>query len=197
MNPFDKPFNTWTIEDFQDALKITQANQNKPTTIQIGPTSLNVTAHFSKSIGLPIPPTIDIVELERDEPIVEKQPKIKDTKYTRMKAFHKELQAFISTLQGKNGKLDVKTIKLAINKLPRTHSVHTTYRAYLEKCRWKQRQHYLEKWGTTGCFWELTDYDRLSKHMKYMNGYYYEFAYKARLGYLGAQVSVYKNYIKC
>ena len=149
-NPFNKPFNTWTIDDFQDALKITA---NKPTTIQVGPTSLNVTAHF----------TNDIVELERGEPIVteivkaeSKQPKSKDTKHTRMKAFHAELQAFINTLPGKNGRLDVKTIKRAIDRLPRTHSLHTTYRAYLEKCNWNSRQRQLERWDTTRRFWDLT-----------------------------------------
>lgn len=186
-NPFNKPFNTWTIEDFQDALKITATKQNE---------SKQVVANMSQSfIGLPIPPTVDIVELERGEPIIEKQSKIKDNKYTRMKAFHKELQVFINTLQGKNGRLDVKTIKRAIDRLPRTHSIHTTYKAYLEKCRWKQRQHQLEKWGTTGRFWDLTDYDRISKHMKYMAGYTQEFSHKARHGCGGTRVNVYKKYI--
>lgn len=189
-NPFNKPFNTWTIDDFQDALKITA---NKPTTIQVGPTSLNVTAHF----------TNDIVELERGEPIVAcvvnteckqpEKPKVKqpkDNKHTRMKAFHKELQAFINTLQGKNGRLDVKTIKRAIDKLPRTHSIHTTYRAYLEKCNWNSRQRQLERWGTTRHFWDLTDYNRISNHLKYMNKYYTERAYKTKRGH-----NVYRNYI--
>jgi hypothetical protein len=178
-NPFNKPFNEWTIDDFQNALKITANKQAE--TIQIGPTSLNVTAHFSN----------DIVELERGETL----PKPKDTKYTRMKAFHKELQAFINTLQGKNGRLDVKTIKRAIDRLPRTHAVHTTYRAYLEKCRWKQRQQQLEKWGTIGSFWDLTDYNRISNHLKYMKGYYTELSHKARLACYGGIVSVYKRYI--
>lgn len=193
-NPFNKPFNTWTIDDFQDALKITA---NKPTTIQVGPTSLNVTAHF----------TNDIVELERGEPIVAcvvnteckqqeqpKQPKSKDNKHTRMKVFHAELQAFINTLPGKNGKLDVKTIKRAIDRLPRTHSVHTTYRAYVEKCNWHSRQKRLEFWGTTGRFWDLTDYDRISNHLKYMNRHYTELAYTKKRSW-GGPIKVYKNYI--
>jgi hypothetical protein len=182
-NPFNKPFNTWTIDDFQDALKITWAKQDA--------SKATLTPTFMA------PPTIDVVELERDEPIVTevvkvepKLPKSKDTKHTRMKAFHKELQAFISTLQGKNGKLDVKTIKRAIDRLPRTHSVHTTYRAYLEKCNWNRRQRSLEKWGTTGRFWDLTDYDRISKHLKYMSRHYTECAYKTKRGH-----RVYKNYI--
>ena len=107
-----------------------------------------------------------------------------------MKAFHKELQAFINTLQGKNGRLDVRTIKRAINKLPRTHSVHTTYRAYLEKCNWKFRQRQLEKWGTTGRFWDLTDYDRISKHLTYMNRYYSELSHVTKHRH-----KVYKKYI--
>ena len=193
-NPFNKPFNTWTIDDFQDALKITA---NKPTTIQVGPTSLNVTAHF----------TNDIVELERGEPIVAcvvnteckqqeqpKQPKSKDNKHTRMKAFHAELQTFINTLQGKNGRLDVKTIKRAIDRLPRTHSVHTTYRAYVEKCNWHSRQKRLEFWNTTGRFWDLTDYDRLSNHLKYMNRHYTELAYTKKRSW-GGPIKVYRNYI--
>jgi hypothetical protein len=182
-NPFNKPFNTWTIDDFQDALKITWAKQDA-----------------SKATLIPTfmaPPTIDVVELERSEPIVAevvkaepKQSKVKDTKHTRMKAFHKELQTFISTLQGKNGKLDVKTIKRAIDRLPRTHSVHTTYRAYLEKCNWNRRQRSLEKWGSMGRFWDLTDYNRISNHLKYMSRHYTECAYKTKRGH-----KVYKNYI--
>lgn len=170
-NPFNKPFNTWTIDDFQDALKITWAKQDasKTTTTPI-------------FIGLPIPPTIDVAE--------PKQSEVKDTKHTRMKVFHKELQAFISTLQSRNGKLDVKTIKRAIDRLPRTHSVHTTYRAYLEKCNWNRRQRSLEKWGSMGRFWDLTDYNRISNHLKYMSRHYTECAYKTKRGH-----RVYKNYI--
>jgi hypothetical protein len=189
-NPFNKPFNTWTIDDFQDALKITWAKQDA--------SKATLTPTFMA------PPTIDVVELERDEPIVTevvkvepKLPKSKDTKHTRMKAFHKELQAFISTLQGKNGKLDVKTIKRAIDRLPRTHSVHTTYRAYLEKCNWNRRQRSLEKWGTTGRFWDLTNYERISNHLKHMKGFTREFSHKAKHGWMGGRVSVYKNYIIC
>jgi len=183
-NPFNKPFNTWTIDDFQDALKITWAKQD----------ASKATPVF---IGLPIPPTIDVVELERGEPIVTevvkaepKQPKSKDTKHTRMKAFHAELQTFINTLQGKNGRLDVKTIKRAIDRLPRTHSLHTTYRAYLEKCNWNYRQRNLKKWGSAGRFRDLTEFNRLSNHLKYMNRHYTERAYKTKRGH-----NVYKNYI--
>jgi hypothetical protein len=189
-NPFNKPFNTWTIDDFQDALKITWAKQDAS---KATPTPV--------FIGLPIPPTIDVVELERGEPIVTevikaepKQPKSKDTKHTRMKAFHAELQAFINTLQGKNGRLDVKTIKRAIDRLPRTHSLHTTYRAYLEKCNWNSRQRQLERWGTTRRFWDLTDYNRISNHLKYMNRHYTELAYTKKRSW-GGPVKVYKNYI--
>jgi len=200
MNPFDKPFNTWTIEDFQNALKITATKQ----TIQVEPTLLNVTTHF----------TDDLVVLERGELIFNipkqdvivtvpkvkrtKQPKDitpKDTKHTRMKVFHNELQTFINTLPGKDGKLDVKTIKRAIDKLPRTHLVHTTYRAYLEKCSWKQRQRQLEKWGTTRGFWDLTDYDRIAHHIKYMKGYYNEYFYTKKRSW-GGPLKIYKNYIK-
>ena len=193
-NPFNKPFNTWTIDDFQDALKITWAKQD----------ASKATPTF---IGLPIPPTIDVVELERGEPIVAcvvnteckqqeqpKQPKSKDNKHTRMKAFHAELQVFINTLPSKNGRLDVKTIKRAIDKLPRTHSVHTTYRAYVEKCNWHSRQKRLEFWNTTGRFWDLTDYDRISNHLKYMNRHYTELAYTKKRSW-GGPVKVYKNYI--
>ena len=187
-NPFNKPFNTWTIDDFQDALKITWAKQD----------TSKVTPMF---IGLHIPPTIDVVELERGEPIVtevvkikSKQPKSKDNKYTRMKAFHAELQAFINTLQSKNGRLDVKTIKKAINNLSKLHPVHTTYRAYLEKCNWGRRQRIFEKWGSMGRFWDLTDYNRISNHLKYMKRYYTEYAYTKKRSW-GGPVAVYRNYI--
>lgn len=200
MNPFDKPFNTWTIEDFQNALKITATKQ----TIQVEPTLLNVTTHF----------TDDLVVLERGEstfnipkqdvivtvPKVKriKQPKDitpKDTKYTRMKVFHNELQTFINTLPGKDGKLDVKTIKRAIDKLPQTHPIHVTYRSFLEKCNWNWRQAKLKKWGSVGSFRDLTEFDRIANHMKYMKGYYYEYFYSQKR-ITGGTFKVYKNYIK-
>lgn len=59
-NPFDKSFNSWTIEDFQDALKFTWAKE-KEKEIQVSSISLDVTSHF----------TNDIVELERGELINE------------------------------------------------------------------------------------------------------------------------------
>ena len=189
-NPFDKPFNTWTIDDFQEALKITCTKQN-----------------ISKTTLIPTfmaPPTIDVVELERGKPTVTKvvktkpkQSETKDTKHTRMKVFHKELQEFISTLQSRNNKLDVKTIKHALDRLPRTHSVHTTYRAYLEKCNWDSRQRQLNKWGSMGRFWDLTDYNRISNHLKYLKGFTREFSHKAKHGWMGGRVNVYKNYIIC
>jgi len=176
-NPFNKPFNEWTIDDFQNALKITWNKQVEIVQIR------NVTPHFSK----------DVVELERGETL----PKPKDNKHTRMKAFHKELQAFIDTIthKSKKGALDVKTIKKELSKLSDSHPVNTTYKAYLEKCRGKRRREIFEKWGIVNRFWKLTDYDRLSKHLSYMKGFYTEFSHKAKLGYGGRMVSVYKRYI--
>jgi len=186
MNPFDKPFNSWTIDDFQDALKFTWAKE-KEKTIQISPTSLNVTAHF----------TDDLVILERGETIVEvSKPKLDktDTKHTRMKVFHKELQTFINTLSGKDGKLDVKAIKQAIRKLPQTHPLNTTYISYVEKCNWNRRQAKLKKWGDMGGFWDLTAFDRIANHLKYMNGYYREYSHTTKRSW-GGPIKVYKNYI--
>ena len=91
----------------------------------------------------------------------------------------------------------MKTIKHALDRLPRTHSVHTTYRAYLEKCNWDSRQRQLNKWGSMGRFWDLTDYNRISNHLKYMKGFIREFSHKAKHGWMGGRVNVYKNYIIC
>jgi len=117
-----------------------------------------------------------------------------DTKHTRLKIFHKELQTFISTLPGKDGKLDVKTIKQAIRKLPQAHPLNITYISYVEKCNWNSRQAKLKKWGSMGGFWDLTAFDRIANHLKYMKGYYREYSHTAKKLWSG-RVKIYKNYI--
>ena len=186
MNPFDKPFNSWTIDDFQDALKFTWAKE-KERAVQIESTPLTTTTNHDD----------DIVILERGETVIKmSKPKLDktDTKHTRMKVFHKELQTFIDTLPGKDGKLDVKTIKQAIRKLPQTHPLNTTYISYVEKCNWNSRQAKLKKWGDTGGYWKLTDFDRVANHIQYMKGHYREYSHTAKISWSGL-VKTYKNYI--
>lgn len=108
-----------------------------------------------------------------------------------LKIFQDVLGEFLTTLKGKYEVIDIKQLKKEIKKLPENHPLNIYYSCYVLSCKRKMRSKY--NYYIT---WKLTDFDRLTKHIRSMKGSFTEFQGKRKLGYMGSQVSVYKTFIR-
>ena len=108
-----------------------------------------------------------------------------------LQIFRDVLGEFLVTLKDKYEVIDIKQLKKEIKKLPSNHELNNYYSCYVLSCKRKMRSKY--NYYVT---WKLTDFDRLTKHIRSMKGSFTEFQGKRKLGYMGSRVSVYKTFIR-
>jgi len=108
-----------------------------------------------------------------------------------LQIFRDVLGEFLVTLKDKYEVTDIRQLKKELHKLPSDHPVNVYYSCYVLSCKRKFRLKY-NSYST----WKLTDFDRLTKHIRSIKGSFTEFQGKRKLGYMGAPVSVYKTFIR-
>ncbi len=109
-----------------------------------------------------------------------------------LQIFRDVLGEFLATLKDKYEVIDIRQLKKELYKLPSDHPVNVYYSCYVYSCRRKIRAKHDYCWNR---MWKITDFDRLTKHIRSMKGSFTEPRGKRKLSWFG-YVTYNKTFIR-